>query len=247
MLEKLPYELLHNSFCKRILGVYKSTSNNLCRSEMGRHPLSIYVIMSVIKYWLYIIKLDNKRIVYHAYRNDLTFNTHRKSSWVTFIREILYKLNFSHVWETEQVTNEKLFIKSIKCKLLDVFGLEEHTNSQLYLGQNIPVKYRKAISKLRLRSNRLQIVRGKYTKIPRDERYCTFCLPKKIIEDEHHFILSCPKHKSRRAEMFKKIKDIDPTFEFLQDAEKVKYLLCPTSSTVSCAIGRYIHESFMYY
>ena len=35
-LDKLPFEKVHNRFCKRILGVYTSTSNVLRRAEIGR-------------------------------------------------------------------------------------------------------------------------------------------------------------------------------------------------------------------
>jgi hypothetical protein len=48
--DKLPIEKLHIKYCKQALGVHRKASNNACRAEIGRFPISIYVATIVFKY-----------------------------------------------------------------------------------------------------------------------------------------------------------------------------------------------------
>ena len=53
-------------------------------------------------------------------------------------------------------------------------------------------------------STRLEIIRGKYTKLSREKRICKLCSSDEHIGDELDFLLSCPKHKSRWEEFLKR-------------------------------------------
>ena len=50
------------------------------------------------------------------------------------------------------------------------------------------------MSKLRLSSHTLEIERGRYTKVPAEERFCAYCkqMGQNTVEDENHFLLKCP-------------------------------------------------------
>ena len=50
---------------------------------------------------------------------------------------------------------------------------------------------RNALSKLRLSSNKLAVVIGKWYKIKKENRLCNFCNLNNI-EDEFHFLIDCP-------------------------------------------------------
>jgi hypothetical protein len=52
-------ENVHTNFCKRILGVKKSTYNNAVYYELGRFPLEIDKKRKIFKYWLKIRKSNN--------------------------------------------------------------------------------------------------------------------------------------------------------------------------------------------
>ena len=39
-----PIEKVHLSFCKNVLGVNRSTTNNLVRGELGRYPLKTTIV-----------------------------------------------------------------------------------------------------------------------------------------------------------------------------------------------------------
>ena len=51
-------------------------------------------------------------------------------------------------------------------------------------------KYRHALASLRISSHGLQVERGRYQKIPRNECICMVCQSE--IEDEYHLLMVCP-------------------------------------------------------
>ena len=48
-------EKLHLAYCKRILGVKKSTQNDFVYGELARYPLQILRFCRIVKYWLLIV------------------------------------------------------------------------------------------------------------------------------------------------------------------------------------------------
>ena len=56
---------------------------------------------------------------------------------------------------------------------------------------------RNSLSKLRLSSNKLAVVTGKWYKINKENRLCNFC-NLNAIEDEFHFLIDCPNYKKLR-------------------------------------------------
>ena len=58
-------------------------------------------------------------------------------------------------------------------------------------------KFRIALTKFRLSSHKLEIERGRYHNIPKENRKCKFCLMN-TIENEYHFLLICPKYSELR-------------------------------------------------
>ena len=65
------------------------------------------------------------------------------------------------------------------------------------------IRYRRALSKIRLASYDLQIELGRYRGIERSERKCTVC-DRNEIEDVFHFILICPKYTHIRNQHLKR-------------------------------------------
>ena len=52
MFDDLHIEKLNLKFCKYLLGVNEKASNLTVRGELGRYPLLIDVVLSMIKYWV---------------------------------------------------------------------------------------------------------------------------------------------------------------------------------------------------
>ena len=101
------------------------------------------------------------------------------------------------------------------------------------------VKLRNEFTKLRISSHRLQIETGRFTrprKTPVNERLCKLCNTVNV-EDEEHFILSCPFYSNERASLYTKLNSFS-TFNSLSTQEKCHFI------TSSCLITRETHIGF---
>jgi hypothetical protein len=70
-----------------------------------------------------------------------------------------------------------------------------------YLSRHdVPFKSQMALCRFRLGIHDLEINRGAWKKIPREDRLCRLCLEKDDyeIEDEPHFLLACPSYTALR-------------------------------------------------
>ena len=66
-----------------------------------------------------------------------------------------------------------------------------------YLDNITNTRFRIALSRFRLSSLKLEIERGRYHNIDRENRICKFC-NFKAIENEYHFLLVCPLYRDIR-------------------------------------------------
>lgn len=229
-------ERLHRKFLKQKLGVKMATSNNGLYGETGRLPLIISRKIRIIKYWFKLISCyDNNCILYAIYVNMLRKCDNNESNWLSNIKEMLRQTGFNDVWLfRDSVINVKCFIAQFRLRLKDIYTTQwretVNTSSGLSLYREIKTvfeisdylavldnfKHRQAISKMRLSSHKLNIERGRYTRIPRQDRKCELC-NRNDIEDEYHFMIVCdvysdlrrdyiPPYYTNRPSMFKFVK-----------------------------------------
>ena len=111
--------MVQNKFCKRILGVYKSTSNILSRNEIGRVPISLMITLHILKYWIFITSLQKDRLLYQAYMSEKILDENGHSSWVTFVKQLRFKLQ--DIWDSQSVINRDDLIHKVKRCLFDEY------------------------------------------------------------------------------------------------------------------------------
>jgi hypothetical protein len=100
----------------------------------------------------------------------------------------------------------------------------------------IEASSRKAISKIRLSSHKLQIECGRYTKTVRSERSCPVC-QSGIVEDEYHYLLVCPLYSELR------LKFIKPYYFVRPSMWKLILLLSNTSQTTMGNLGKFLAKA----
>ena len=203
-------ERVHMQFCKKLLGVKKTTQNDFIYGELGRENYATERSFVIIKYWFKILQTpENKYIkfIYNMMIRDIE-ELPNKANWASLVRDLLASLGFREVWLAQGVGNVSAFLSVLKQRLSDTFMQNWHdriNNSsranfyktimqfrfQPHL-ENINVyKYIQALSKLRVSSHRLAIESGTWarpTRIPIGERKCVNC---NILEDEFHFVIEC--------------------------------------------------------
>ena len=60
-------EIVHNKFCRKLLGVKRSTNINALYGELGRIPMSVQRKLIMIKYWIKIITSNDQTILFKVY------------------------------------------------------------------------------------------------------------------------------------------------------------------------------------
>ena len=93
---------------------------------------------------------------------------------------------------------------------------------------------------MRISDHNLEIEKGRYYKIPRQDRLCKTC---KCIEDESHFILNCKINSKLRENLYNSIKFDDSEFSNMTDEEKLVYLLSPNTFKHIRLIGFFLKQS----
>ena len=85
-------------------------------------------------------------------------------------------------------------------KLRTLVLFKSNLSVENYLLLHIPRRLRVALAKFRVGNHDLEIEKGRYVKVPVDERFCKLCLTlnENHIEDEYHVLLKCPFYEDLR-------------------------------------------------
>lgn len=244
-------ERVHLQFCKRLLGVKKTTQNDFVYGEFGRTNLLTKRYLLIIKYWFKIISAEESkyvRLIYRLMLNDIEAAP-TTVNWASLLQHILSSLGFHEVWVQQGVGNYNAFISVLKQRLTDTFiqnwraRLEGSTRAnfyksfavfqlQPYLDKVSVSKFRHALSRLRVSSHRLEVESGRWVKpipTPFNERKCAHC---SVLEDEFHFVLMCPLYLDLRKKYISKYYWSRPSmFKFLEllnssNTDRIRKLCC---------------------
>ena len=113
-------EMIHTKFLRRILGVKNSTNLSALYGETGRAPLKIIRQLNMIKYWIKILKQNDRSLVKKTFNflkvdadNDRNYNG---LSWASHIKSTL---NLHVFWNDQG--NIEVPNLAIKQRLLDSY------------------------------------------------------------------------------------------------------------------------------
>lgn len=210
-------EKVQLQFCKRLLGVKKTTQNDFVYGELGRTTCIIKRYLLIIKYWFKILQSNSTKyikVVYNMMLHDMETRANI-TNWASLVCHLLETMGFQEVWLQQGVGNFNRFISLFKQRLTDNFiqnwhsRIKESTRAifyrsfasfqfQPYLDKINVNKYLQAFCKLRMSSHRLEVESGRWVRpnrIPLDERKCSFC---QVLEDEFHFVIECPLYEVLR-------------------------------------------------
>ena len=114
-----------------------------------------------------------------------------------------------------------------------------------YLDSIKNFRERSALTKLRISAHRLEIETYRYGKksIPRNERFCSLCIPDSLIHigDEFHAIMVCNKLKKPRSEIFEMFRQECEQFDKMGIHEKFIYILTYEGPLLS-HVAKFVHE-----
>ena len=250
--EKSETEKVHTQFLKRILGCDIHTSNIMTRTELGRRPLICDIIR---KSALYIkhVKLNLGSLVSQAL--DFESDNNDDSNIFQLARKFTpyYQVNQETQELIEPVNknevknqNEAFYNQLWKTEIVKLSKAESYLRYknniriEAYLTKIKNVKHRKALTRLRLSCHPLMIEKGRHKKPPleRSNRTCPFC--KSVIEDEIHFIITCPKYKNERIPLFRVCTENSNYFATMSNESKFIFIMSNEDANVTSKLGSFI-------
>ena len=80
-------EKVHLLFCRYLLSVPKTTSNNSIRRELDRYPLFIQTVLRVIKYWFHILDLNQNKVLLKCHTFQLDKAESGQECWVLTVKK----------------------------------------------------------------------------------------------------------------------------------------------------------------
>ena len=247
------YDVIENvqlRFCKYLLGLNTNAAGLTVLGELGWYPIFVTTYYKCVKYWLKLVQFENGSLAKSSYNMLYSLSESGKTNWVTNIKTILFKYGFGHAYLNQGVGNSVLFLQLFKERIHNCYvqewNNELNDSSKLCLYKDFKInfvpelylnvvdirKYRRALSKLRCSNHKLEIEVGRHHNIPKNERFCKFCLKINLycVEDEYHFICNCSLYNTLRIEYLQSV-DLKNYYDFIQlmktpDKDLLKRLSC---------------------
>jgi hypothetical protein len=210
----------------------------------------------MIKYWSKIANSENPLIkaIYIMMTNDAKNGcTYGSLNYAYQVKTLLQKNGLMHIWISQRIdryavlqTTERIkdIYKQTWCAYinesnrLSLYCIYKHIlEMDKYLIYNIETKYQLILTKFRLYANNLSIETGRYINIEREMRICTQC-NMKVVEDQYHFLLVCPKYRDLRQRYFKHYFCVFPT------KQKFIGLMASQNRNMLLNIGKYLLNAF---
>ena len=208
-----PFESLHLSFIKWVLGTHRKTTNLACWTETGRLPLGIKVAKQYYKFCLRGTDAHEQSLLFHTVEEQKLKNmkwyakfqqmnnsfSSRPATPLDYLPSPITILNsglitmFKAIWDGALIQSKKLtLLKSLK----QDWGPEPYINL-------LPLNLRQNLTRLRTSAHSLPIETGRYERpvIPRDQRFCKVCSKAgypKLIGDEKHLLFQCVIGRQKR-------------------------------------------------
>ena len=235
-----------NKFYRTLLGVPTHCSTIGVHLELGRLPIKINIIKSMLKYWLRLVTLPKSRLVSHCYWT--LFNSNDiQDDWISSIKNIIGSSGFCHLWYDQETLNSlnpkdipKIILtitKSFEDQFLQNANSEITEQHKLHLFKNVNQtfkvaphlshlvtrKKRSLFTKLRLGTLKLEIETGRWSNIESNQRFCKLCSNNQV-ENESHFLFDCPAQSQTRASFLEPILVAHPNFKYMSSVQKTNFL-----------------------
>ena len=186
------WECVHTKFCKQTLGVHKQASVIAVRAELGRYPLSINMVRSILTFWKRCNeKSENMPLLRNAVVLQRELDSAGHSTYISAIRAIIkYATNEANVnsFNVETIVDElriKYYRRATECikangKLNVYRSVKLIHRMEPYLTSSLKTERKTAITKLRLSAHNFSVELGRRLHIPKEERTCKMCRKNEI-------------------------------------------------------------------
>ena len=235
-----------HKFYKTLLGVPPNTSIAGLHAELGRFPIHVNIQQTMLKYWFRIVTLPTDRLAAHCYWSLLDLNP-LNDQWLNTIQSIISSCGQYFIWNSQKTLyawNPRSLLRheTYLCRTLQDISMQqtsEKINGETklsffkncktlnkisnYLNTLHGRSQRSNLSRLRLGTLDLEIEKGRWRNIPREERLCKICKTLEV-ENVEHFVLFCPALCQCRNLFMNNITSMNSNFASMSPENKIKYL-----------------------
>ena len=105
-------ERVHLQFCKKLLGIKRSSQNDFVYGELGRALLQNKVFFCCKYFWFKILEAEENKYIKLAYQlmmNHIENNKPNCLNWASRVKLLLSALGFYEVWVNQGVGNTNVF------------------------------------------------------------------------------------------------------------------------------------------
>lgn len=262
-----PIENALLKYCKMVLGVHRHTDNLAVYGELGIYPLYIDAIDRLLKYWHNIEFISENALLQDAYTCMQELQVEGKNTWLKFVTNIGNLYGHVPSVRTSDTSSIKYLMGKLrgqfagywqKCLLSDIHAKSVHGRKlrtyrtfknkfgpEPYLHVVSNHKWRVALTQFRVSAHRLMIEVGRRSKMDLAKRLCTKC-NLHVVEDEVHFLMTCPAYDRQRSKLKDVIKAESPLCHQLDLDDQFLWIMSNVNDTVILALAEYISSAMVY-
>ena len=228
-------EKVHLKFIKWAIGVHPKASNIGTWGESGRRPLIYESIKFTLNYYNRLTKLNKSLFVSLALQEQIKLklpwysnltnvilhstNTTHQPPYTAQVNTTPISFDNPHRISPKSINKTLITLhnnfdknwhksKASSTKLTYYHNNKEIFLTEPYLAHIRNFKHRSSVTQLRISAHTLNIETGRYKQIPAEERFCEWCnhvTNNKIIENEQHFLTTCPLYGNIRFNLYTKV------------------------------------------
>ena len=205
-------ERLHLCTLKWILGIHKKASNAGVWGDTGRTPLGLSAIKLSLDYFQRVENLPPDTLTSLAFQEQKRLNL----SWFSTLNSIF--TNYGGLIPSPEAggPGPRTILSEMESSFKDMWLLSVRSSSKLTFYSSIKHSFNREgyldltnkdarfnLTRLRISAHNLEIERGRYSNLARDERLCKGCLIIGIssVDDEDHLLYDCIPHGGLRANL----------------------------------------------
>jgi len=210
-------ETVQHRFAKSFLGTAKTTPTSMIIGDCGLYPLHITRKVNMVKYFHKLSTMSTDRLLWKVFNFD--HMNPINGTWCKDIKSILCDVDLAQVYDDVSGWTKEALTRTITARLQSKFldtwmkdidkssklefyrTIKNSIKTELYISCNFLTRYqRRMLAMSRAGTLPLEVERGRWRSIPRQERICRHC-DMNCIEDLKHFINVCPKYDIIRDEL----------------------------------------------
>ena len=92
---KSPFEKLHLKFCKQTIGVHRNAHNLAARAELGKYPLEMNILISVLRYYLRLKTYTKGTLLHDCLEVQSHLFYAGKPTLMEYVGHVLKEIGFS--------------------------------------------------------------------------------------------------------------------------------------------------------